>query len=226
MSEYKEVIHLDKAYVLMDERTVLRDIHVVMNQGEFCYLRGDTGSGKSTFIKGLFGLLKMGGARIYSAGFDLSELNHNTLPEYRRKLGLISDIYPLMTEQSVQKNLDTIMQVTGTAIASEREKRISEVLSLLEITAIQGEIIEDLPSGMRQKVAIARAVLNKPKLLLADNPMIHLDSKSIEAVMQVFIGLVRENQTAVLCAIPDDYLSTKYPARTYMCGDGTITESR
>jgi len=83
MSEYKEVIHLDKAFVVMDDRTILRDIHLVMNQGEFCYLRGDTGSGKSTLIKGLYGLLKMDGARIYSAGFDLSELNQNTLPEYR-----------------------------------------------------------------------------------------------------------------------------------------------
>ncbi len=226
MSEYKEVLYLDRAYVLLEDRSILRDIHVVMNQGEFCYLKGDTGSGKSTLIKGLYGLLKMDGARIYSAGFDLSELNHNTLPQYRRSLGLISDLYPLFMDQSVQRNLDTILQVTGTAISSEREKRISEVLGALEITAIQGEVISDLPSGLRQKVAIARAVLNKPKLLLADNPMIHLDSKSIDAVMNLFISLVKENQTSILCAIADDHLSTKYPARSYMCGDGTITESR
>jgi len=226
MSEYTEVLHLDKAYVVMEQRTILRDIHVVMNQGEFCYLRGDTGSGKSTLIKGLYGLLKMDGARIYSAGFDLSELNKRTLPEYRRSLGLISDIYPLFTEQSVQKNLDTILQVTGMAIASERERRITEVLSSLEITSIQGEAIDDLPSGMQQKVAIARAVLNKPKLLLADNPMIHLDTKSADAVMNLFIQLVKENQTSILCAVADDSMSLKYPARSYMCGDGTVTESR
>ena len=226
MSEYKEVLYLDRAYVLLEERSILRDIHVVMNQGEFCYLKGDTGSGKSTLIKGLYGLLKMDGARIYSAGYDLSELSHRTLPEYRKSLGLISDLYPLFQDQSVQKNLDTILQVTGTTVSSEREKRISEVLSALDITSIQGEVISDLPSGLRQKVAIARGVLNKPRLLLADNPMIHLDSKSTDAVMNLFISLVKENQTSILCAIADDNLRADYPARSYMCGDGTITESR
>jgi len=129
-------------------------------------------------------------------------------------------------DQSVNKNLDTIMQVTGTAIASEREKRISEVLTLLELTAIQGEAIQDLPSGLRQKVAIARAVLNKPKLLLADDPMIHLDAKSEEAVMNLFIQMVKDHQTSILCAVADDHLVNKYPARSYMCADGIVTESK
>ena len=94
------------------------------------------------------------------------------------------------------------------------------------ISDLQGEVINDLPSGMRQKVMIARAVLNKPSLILADNPMVHLDYKSADDVMSVFINMVRNHKTSILFALSDEYLIDRYPARSYFCGDGTITESR
>ncbi len=226
MSEYSEVLHLDGASVLMNDRMILRDIHVVMNQGEFCYLKGETGTGKSSFIKALYGLLKMNGARIYAAGEDLSNLNKKSLQAYRRKLGLISDSYPLFTDQTVFNNLDTILSSTDWAIASERERRITEVLDKLGLGMLQGEVVRDLPSGLRQKVAIARSVLNKPTLLLADNPMVHLDNKSTDDVMALFIDLVKENKTSILCSVSDESLIDRYPGRSYFCGDGTVTESR
>ncbi len=226
MSEYSEVLHLDGASVLMNDRMILRDIHVVMNQGEFCYLKGETGTGKSSFIKALYGLLKMNGARIYAAGEDLSNLNKKSLQAYRRKLGLISDSYPLFTDQTVFNNLDTILSSTDWAIASERERRITEVLDKLGLGMLHGEVVRDLPSGLRQKVAIARSVLNKPTLLLADNPMVHLDNKSTDDVMALFIDLVKENKTSILCSVSDESLIDRYPGRSYFCGDGTVTESR
>ncbi len=226
MSEYREVLHLDSASVLYKERMILSDIHMVINGGEFCYLKGETGSGKTSLINGLYGLLKVTGARVYSVGQDLSDLTKESLQSYRRKLGLISDSYPLFNDQTVYKNFDVILQAVDWAIASEREKRISEVLDQLGLKNLQGEMVGELPSGLRQKVAIARAVLNKPKLLLADNPMVHLDLKSADEVMSLFISLAKENNTSILCAISDESLISRYPARSYFCGDGTVTDGR
>ncbi len=226
VNKYNEVLHLDGATVLVEDRIILKDLHIVLNAGEFCYLKGETGSGKSSLINGIYGLLPLTGGRIYSAGQDLSELTRSSLPFYRRKLGLISDIYPLFTDYSVFKNLDIILSVIDWPVASEREKRINEVLDQMGINNLQGEIVKDLPSGMRQKVVIARSVLNKPSLILADNPMVYLDDKSTEDVMNLFINLVRDNKTSILCAISDESLIERYPARSYFCGDGTVTESR
>lgn len=226
MSEYKEVLHLDSASVVYKERVILSDIHMVINGGEFCYLKGETGSGKTSLINGLYGLLKISGARVYAVGQDLSDLSKESLQSYRRRLGLISDSYPLFNDHTVYKNFDLILQAVDWPIASEREKRINEVLDQLGLNNLQGEIVGELPSGQRQKVAIARAVLNKPKLLLADNPMVHLDNKSSDEVMSLFIDLAKENNTSILCAISDESLMSRYPARSYFCGDGTVTESR
>ena len=115
--------------------------------------------------------------------------------------------------------------LAGGPVASERERRVNEVLDQLGISHLQAEIVSDLPSGMRQKVSIARSVINKPKLILADNPMVYLDDKSMEDVMRLFVSLVKDQKTTVLCAVSDDHLINKYPARSYFCGDGTITES-
>lgn len=226
MSEYSEVVHLDNASIVFEDRTVLKDMHLVMNAGEFCYVKGESGSGKSSLIKGLYGMLPMTGARIYAVGEDLSDLTLDSLTNYRRKLGLISDIYPLFPHMTVYKNLDIILSTIDWAIASEREIRINEVLDQLDINDLQKELVADLPSGQRQKVAIARSVLNRPKLILADNPMVHLDSKSTSEVMDLFISLVKENMTSILCTISDEYLMQRYPARSYFCGDGTVTETR
>jgi len=226
MSEYSEVLYLDTASVNFDHRTVLKDVHISINAGEFCYLRGETASGKSSLIKAIYGMLPMTGGRIYAVGQDLSELNRNTLPAYRRRLGLVADYYGLFGDLTVYKNLDTILSVTDWPIASEREKRINDILDHMDIGMLKEEKVNDLPSGLRQKVSIARSVLNKPALILADNPMVHLDTKSIDDVMELFIDLVKEYKSSLLCTISDDSLINRYPARSYYCADGTVTESR
>lgn len=226
MKAYSEVLHLDSASVSVGDRVILNDLHLVMNAGEFCYLKGETGAGKSSLLKGIYGLLPMTGGRIYCAGQDLSELNHVTLPHYRRKIGFISEEYPLFGDKTVFNNLDIILSVLDWPIASERERRVNEVLDDLGISSLQGEVVRDLPSGMRQKVVIARSVLNRPTLILADNPMVHLDSKSADDVMNLFINLVRDHKASVLCALSNEQIMERYPARSYFCADGTVTESR
>ena len=226
MNNHSEVVHLDSASITVDNQVLLKDIHLQINKGEFCYLKGETGSGKSSLIKALYGLLPMEGARLYVAGHDLTELTNETLPKYRQSLGLISEIYPIFLEDTVFKNMDRILHAIDWAIASEREKRINEVLDQIGLDEVKSTLVRDLPSGQRQKVSIARSVLNRPSLILADNPMVHLDEKSTEEVMSLFINIVKDNKTSVLCIVSDDQLMNRYPSRSYFCGDGTITESR
>lgn len=221
-----EVISLDNASVLARDQVILKEIHMVVNTGEFCYLRGDSGSGKSSLIEGLYRLLPMTGSRLQVLGTKIDELNAKTLPAYRRKIGLISDRYPLFVNDTIFKNLDRILSLMEWSVASERERRVNEILDKIGLTSLQGETIKDLPSGLRQKVVIARSVLNKPALILADNPMVFLDVRSSDDVMNLFIDLVREHKTSVLCTVSDDYLINRFPARSYLCADGTITESR
>ena len=221
-----EVISLDNASVIARDQVILKEIHMVMSSGEFCYVQGDSGTGKSSLLEGLYGLLPMTGSRLQVIGIDVNELTRKSLPGYRRKIGLISDRYPLFKEETVFKNLDIILSLMDWSVASERERRVNEVLDRIGLSSYQGEILGDLPSGLRQKVSIARAVLNKPSLILADNPMVYLDSRSCDDVMNLFIDLVREHKTSILCTVSDESLVNKYPARSYFCADGTITESR
>ena len=226
MNPVHETISLDDVSVIDNDQIVLRDIHMVINKGEFCYLKGDTGVGKSSFLKGLFGMNKLIGSHMKIVGYDFADLDVKSFPIYRRKIGFISNAYPLYEEESIFYNLDRILALMDWAVSSEREKRVNEVLDKIGLSSLQAELITNLPPGLRQKVSIARSVLNKPALILADNPMVFLDSKSVDDVMNLFIDMVKESKTSILCAISDDTLSNKYPARSYLCADGTITESR
>ena len=226
MNTFNEVLGLQEVSVFHDDRVILRDVHMSLSSGEFCYLRGESNSGKSSFLHALYGLNEIQGARMNVAGVNLRELTRKTLATFRRKIGLISPIYPLMKEESVFNNLDSVLSLMEWSVASEREKRVHTVLDQLGLNQVQGERIYELPSGMRQKVSIARAVLHKPDIILADNPMIHLDNKSTDEVMSLFIHMVRDHKSAILCAVSDSTLIDQYPSRSYLCADGTITEYR
>jgi ABC-type antimicrobial peptide transport system, ATPase component len=221
----REAIFLDGAQVSVKQNTILRDVHMVINAGEFCYLKGPTGSGKSALLKGLYGLMSLTGGRTMIAGLDITELDVEMLSSYRKKIGLIADYYGLFNDLTIFQNLDRILNVIGWSVASEREMRIHEVLDQLAINHLKEERIADLPSGVRQKVMIARSVLHNPSLILADNPMVFLDQKSIDDVMNLFIDMVSKHKTALLCAVSDDSLISRYPSRSYYCADGTVTES-
>lgn len=224
MSEYKEVIHLDSASVVSKELSILSDIHMVISGGSFCYLKGDAGSGKTSFLKGLYGLSSMKGSRLSVLGQDLAELTRTNLADYRRKIGFISTLYPFFEEKTVFQNLDAILYAIDWKVASEREKRIYEVLDQLDLSKYQGVEVNELPTGIKQKVRVARSLVHKPELILADDLSAHLDNKSLDDVMGAFIVLVKEKQTSVLCAVSDDRLTNLFPARSYLCSDGTITE--
>lgn len=203
---------------------MLRDIHMSIGEGEFCYLRGQSGSGKTSLIHALHGICELQGSIVHVCGRDIVDINGMALSQHRRSIGLISSIYPLIGDYTVFQNLDMILSSIEWAVASDREKRINEVLDQAGMTIYQSAKVNSLPSGLQQKLAIARAVLNRPQLILADSPTAGLDTKSIDEVMALLINLASNHHSSILWATASDYLPERFPARSYLCGDGTVTE--
>ncbi|MEL6388912.1 MAG: ATP-binding cassette domain-containing protein [Bacteroidota bacterium] len=224
MSRYSDILLLQSAQVRVDGRIVLRDIHMSIGEGEFCYLRGQSSSGKTALVYGLHGIYRIDGSIIHVCGRDIVDLSPTELAHHRRNIGLIAEVYPLISNKTVFQNLDMILSSIEWNVASDREKRISEVLDQAGLSHIQSETVNTLSYGLQKKVMIARAVLNRPKLILADSPTAGLDNKSIDEVMALLINLASEYQSSILWATAGDYLPDRYPARSYLCADGTVTE--
>ena len=224
MSQYSGVIKLQSASVSIKDRQVLRDIHMTMGEGEFCYLRGRSGSGKTTLIQSLYGIGLVEGNIMQVIGEDLPKKNRDELAHYRRKIGWISENYNLLPDYSLFDNLDQILIGIDWPAASDREKRISEVLDIAGLSNLRSEMVDRLSAGQRQKLKVCRAVLNRPKLILADAPTAGLDNQSTEEVIDLLIHVATENQCSVLWATASDRIPEKYPARSFLCADGTVTE--
>lgn len=226
MSRYSEVLLLQHASVSLPDREVLRDIHMVIGEGEFCYLRGRTGSGKSSLINAIYGLNPLNGNVVKVLGDTIPTNDRNELALYRRRLGYVSARYGMLDNRTVFQNLDIILSGIDWPVASSREIRINEVLHMAGLADLQSESVNNLSIGQLQKLCLCRAVLNKPKLILADAPTAGLDKQSVDEVMDLFIQLAGECRSSILWATASDDITERYPARSYLCADGTITEMR
>lgn len=195
-----------------------------IGEGEFCYLRGQSGSGKTSLIHAIHGINTLHGSIVHVCGRDIMDIDGNALAQHRRNIGLISSVYPLIEEETVFQNLDMILSAIEWAVASDREKRINEVLDQAGITHLQSEKVRSLSQGLRQKLAIARAVLNRPQLILADSPTAGLDNKSVDEMMAILINMAADHHSSILWATSSEYIPERFPARSYLCGDGTVTE--
>jgi len=224
MTQYSGVLKLQSASVSLPDRQVLRDIHMTMGEGEFCFLKGRSGSGKTSLIQALYGIGILEGNIIKVVGEDLPKTDRNELALYRRKVGWISDNYNLLPGLSVFDNMDQILIGIDWPAASDREKRISEVLDISGLANLRSESVNHLSTGQKQKLKVCRAVMNRPKLILADAPTAGLDAQSTEEVIDLLIHVATENQSSVLWATASDRIPERYPARSYLCADGTVTE--
>ena len=226
MSRYSEVLLLQHAYISLPDREVLRDIHMSLGDGEFCYVLGRSGSGKSVLIDALYGLNVLNGNVVKVLGREIPRLNRQELAFYRRGIGYISKKYDLLEGLTVFQNLDRILANIDWPVAGHREMRINEVLHMAGLGDLHSEQISCLSEGQEQKLRICRAVLTKPKLILADAPTAGLDAQSVEEVMDLLINLAGENRSSIIWATSSEFIPDRYPARSYLCADGTITEMK
>ena len=217
------VLSLQNASIFQREKNVLDEISLQINKGDFVYLIGKTGSGKSSFLKTLYGDLPLNNGNGNIVGFDLNGLKNNQIPFLRRKLGVVFQDFKLLNDRTVRKNLVFVLKATGWKNKDSINKQIDEVLNKVGMLDKAENFPYQLSGGEQQRVAIARALLNDPELILADEPTGNLDPQTSLEVMNL-LKEINANGNTILMATHDYALILKYPHKTLKCEGGKIFE--
>ncbi len=215
------IIEIKNASIFQRENLVLTDVNLTLHKGEFIYLIGRTGSGKSSLLKTLYGELPARDGIVHVAGYDLTKLRKKDIPYLRRKIGTVFQDFQLLFDRTVEKNLEFVLGATGWKEPNEISNRIDEVLAKVGLTGKRKSMPHQMSGGEQQGVAIARALLNDPDVILADEPTGNLDPDTTLDVMKLLRN-ISENGTAVLMATHNYTLMQKYPSRIANCKNGTV----
>jgi len=196
-----------------DGSIILKNISLNIGEGEFTYLIGKTGSGKSSLLKTLYAALplELGSGEV--AGFDLKSISRRNVHELRRKLGIVFQDFNLLTDRNIEQNLLFVLRATGWDDQTKMDKRIEEVLAEVGLSGKRNAMPFELSGGEQQRVVLARALLNQPALLLADEPTGNLDPETSDDVLTLMRNLAKQHNTAVLCATHDYRILQNFPAR-------------
>ncbi len=221
--EDSPVVLLDNIDVFQKNKLVLTGVNLKVKGGEFVYLIGKTGSGKSSLLKILYAGLPLEKGVGVVAGYDLSKISRKQIPFLRRKLGVVFQDYQLLEDRTVEENLQFVLKATGWKDKNAVKTRISEVLSEVDLLSKLRSMPHRLSGGEQQRIAIARALLNKPQLLLADEPTGNLDPETSNGIMRILFNISKQG-TAVIMATHNYNLIYKFPGRVVGCEEGTLTE--
>lgn len=219
------IIELVNATIYQRENPVLSEVTFSINKGEFVYLIGKTGSGKSSLLKTLYAELPTDEGIVKVAGFDLTDISRKEIPYLRRKLGIVFQDFQLLDDRNVEANLDFVLRATGWYDQDQISNRIDEVLEKVGLRDKRQTMPYNLSGGERQAVAIARALLNDPDIILADEPTGNLDPETTLDVLKM-LRKISESGTAVLMATHNYGLIQKYPGRILKCEDHKVICTR
>lgn len=218
------IVKLQDVDIFQQDQPVLKKVNLKITKGEFCYLIGKTGSGKSSLLKTLYAALPFNEGKGEVAGYDLKSLNRKTIPLLRRKLGIVFQDFSLLHDRSVEENLLFVLRATGWKNKPDMLKKANEVLAKVDLTGKNKKKPHELSGGEQQRVVIARALLNNPQLLIADEPTGNLDPETSDDILLLLRRLASDNDTAVLFATHDYRILENFPARIIRCIDGKILE--
>ncbi len=219
----KPVLFLKDASIFQRENLILSEVTLKVKKGEFVYLIGKTGTGKSSFMKTLYGDLPLQKGEGEIVGYDLATLKESDIPFLRRKLGVVFQDFKLLNDRTVKDNLKFVLTATGWKDKTEMDARIDEVLDKVGMKTKSFKYPYQLSGGEQQRVAIARALLNNPELILADEPTGNLDPQTSVEVMEV-LQEINKNGNTILMATHDYALILKYPSKTLKCDDNQVFE--
>ena len=219
----KTIISLEGVDIHQMEQQIFSNITLKIASGDFVYLVGETGSGKSSLLKVLYGELKVSAGHISLTDIDLNKIKSKEIPYLRRKLGIVFQDFQLLSDRTVFENLSFVLHATGWKDKVKISERINEVLESVHISDVKDKMPYSLSGGEQQRTAIARALLNDPEIILADEPTGNLDPKKSEKIIELFKE-INSKGTTVLIATHDYSIIKKHKARTLKCADEKISE--
>jgi cell division transport system ATP-binding protein len=219
------IVWAQNAYILQENTTVLSKINFSVRKGEFVYVIGRTGSGKSSLLKTLYADLPLRAGELKVAGYALESIKDKEIPFLRRKLGIIFQDFQLFFDRTVADNLTFVMKATGWRDSAKMKKRIADVLMQVGLGSVGGKMPWQLSGGEQQRVVIARALVNEPQILIADEPTGNLDPEVAEGILKLFLDINRSGM-AVLMATHNHTFLQAHPARILKCQQGKILDSQ
>ena len=217
------LIQFDNVTIFQDERPVVGNLSVSVQKGEFVYLLGKTGSGKSSFLKTIYADLPLNNGAASVCGFNLMSLRQRDIPFLRRKLGIVFQDFQLLGDRSVYENLKFVMKATGWRDEAKIKARISDVIKKISLEGKENKLPHELSGGEQQRVSIGRALVNNPEVILADEPTGNLDPETSEEILKLLMQL-SESGCAVLFATHDMLVYNKFRSRTLTFDNGRVSE--
>ena len=219
------IVALQHANIYQGDNLILQDVNITVNKGDFAYLVGKTGAGKSSLLKTLYGdlLLREGEGQV--AGFNLREMDWKKVPYLRRTLGVVFQDFQLLTDRNVNENLKFVLKATGWKDVRLMDEKISDVLDKVGLKSKGFKMPFEMSGGEQQRVDIARALLNSPKLILADEPTGNLDPETSDEIMQLLFQISRDYGTSIIMATHDYRVINKFPARMLKTERGKVIDN-
>jgi len=216
---------LTNANIYQGSSLILGDVNISVGKGEFVYLIGKTGSGKSSLLKTLYGELPLREGEGQVVGFDLRQLSWKTIPYLRRNLGVVFQDFQLLTDRTVNENLRFVLKATGWEDNALMDEKISDVLEKVGLKTKGFKMPYELSGGEQQRIDIARALLNSPKLILADEPTGNLDPETSDGIMQLLFQISRDYGTSIIMATHDYIVLQKFPSRVIRTEHGKVFDN-
>lgn len=218
-----QLVNYNNVEISRDEYAVLKDVSFSIEAGQLVYLVGKVGSGKSSLFKTMYADVPLCSGQATVLGYDLTKIRRKDIPYLRRKLGIVFQDFQLLSDRSVEANLEFVLRATGMRDAALRAERIEDVLSQVGMSNKSYKMPHELSGGEQQRVAIARALLNKPELILADEPTGNLDPETGDQIFYLLHTLASE-KTSVMVATHNHGLIDRYPGRVLLCEDHKLSE--